>query len=296
MLQVRAVRSSEHSSLAAGEVAHVAVGNRALMAELSIDVPAEAERFMAVAEADAKTAVVAAVDGVAAAVFAVADALKPEAAGVTVALRKMGVEVHMLTGDNWRTARAMAGVLGITHVEAEVLPAGKADVIRRLQAGGRTVAMVGDGINDSPALAAADLGMAIGSGTDVAVEAADYVLMRSDLEDVLAALDLSRKTFARIRLNYIWAMGYNVVMIPVAAGVLYPATQVAMPPWMAGAAMALSSVSVVCSSLMLQYYRRPAAVLRDVRVSSPSSSSRRRLTSPKWRKYKRLAASGGRDE
>ena len=185
---------------------------------------------------------------------------------MTVALRKMGVEVHMLTGDNWRTARALGGRLGISNIEAEVLPAGKADVVRQLQQCGKVVAMVGDGINDSPALAAADLGVAIGSGTDVAVEAAGYVLMRSDLEDVLAALDLSRKTFRRIRLNFVWAMGYNVIMIPVAAGVLYPATQIAMPPWLAGAAMAMSSVSVVCSSLLLQYYKRPPSVLREVKA------------------------------
>jgi len=297
--KVRAVRETRHSGLRAGGSTAVAVGNRALMSELGVGVPAEAERFMAAAEADAQTAVLAAVGGVAAAAFAVSDALKPEAAGVTVALRKMGVEVHMLTGDNWRTARAMAGSLGITHVEAEVLPAGKADVIRRLQAEGRTVAMVGDGINDSPALAAADLGMAIGSGTDVAVEAADYVLMRSDLEDVLAALDLSRKTFARIRLNYLWAMGYNVVMIPVAAGVLYPATQIAMPPWMAGAAMALSSVSVVCSSLLLQRYRRPSAVLREVRLGGKGGSRlARALSSPlgmgRGRRYRRVPSPPGR--
>lgn len=176
----------------------------------------------------------------------------------------MAVEVHMLTGDNWRTAQAIGERLGISHVKAELLPGEKADVVRKLQATGKVVAMVGDGINDSPALAAADLGVAIGSGTDVAVEAANYVLMRNDLEDVLAALDLSRSTFRRIKLNYAWAMGYNIVMIPVAAGVLYPATHIAMPPWLAGAAMVLSSVSVVCSSLLLQNYQRPSGVLREV--------------------------------
>jgi len=251
-----------------GTAASVAVGNRSLMAELQVNIPPEAERFLERAEASAQTAVVCSVNGSVAAVFAISDALKPEAAGVTVALRRMGIEVHMLTGDNWRTAEAMAQRLGITSVAAEVLPGGKADVVHRLQAEGKSVAMVGDGVNDSPALAAADLGVAIGSGTDVAVEAADYVLMRSDLEDVLAALDLSRATFRRIRLNYAWALGYNVVMIPVAAGVLYPATRVALPPWMAGAAMALSSVSVVCSSLLLQRYRRPPAVLRDARAAA----------------------------
>lgn len=137
------------------------------------------------------------------------------------------------------------------------MPAGKADVVRSFQKDGSIVAMVGDGINDSPALAAADVGMAIGAGTDVAIEAANYVLMRDNLEDVITAIDLSRKTFFRIRLNYVFAMAYNVVAIPVAAGVFFPWLGIKLPPWVAGACMALSSVSVVCSSLLLKRYRRP---------------------------------------
>lgn len=147
--------------------------------------------------------------------------------------------------------------VGIEDVRAEVMPAGKAEVVRSFQQGGSIVAMIGDGINDSPALAAADVGMAIGAGTDIAVEAADYVLMRNNLEDVITAIDLSRKTFSRIRLNYIFAMAYNVVAIPIAAGVFYPSLGIMLPPWAAGACMALSSVSVVCSSLLLRRYRKP---------------------------------------
>ena len=140
---------------------------------------------------------------------------------------------------------------------AEVLPGEKADQVRKLQKDGSVIAMVGDGINDSPALAVADVGMALGAGTDIAIETANFVLMKSNLEGVVTAIDLSRKTFSRIQLNYVFAIGYNVLALPVAAGALYPMLGLRLPPWAAGAAMALSSVTVVCSSLLLNRYKRP---------------------------------------
>jgi Cu+-exporting ATPase len=199
---------------------------------------------------------------------AVQDPIRAESRGVVAALHRRGVRVALLTGDNARTAAAIASQLAIERVEAGVLPAGKAAAVAALQrapgAGG--VAMVGDGVNDAPALAQADVGIAVAAGADVAAEAADIVLMRSDLEDVLLALDLCAATMARIRLNYAFALGYNATMIPLAAGCLYPALRFALPPWVAGGCMAASSVSVVASSLMLRRYRRPPPVMRDVVV------------------------------
>ena len=190
----------------------------------------------------------------------------------------------MITGDNWRTARSISEQLGITNCSAEVKPDGKERAVRALQGRRKTVAMVGDGVNDAPALAAADVGIAIGSGTEVAVETADYVLIRSDLEDVVVALDLSRKTFTRIKHNYGWAMVYNVVMVPFAGGLFYPLLHVHLDPMFAGLAMAMSSVSVVLSSLLLMRYRRPAPVLRDfsscLLYTSPSPRDRQKSRMP----------------
>ncbi|ESW10834.1 hypothetical protein PHAVU_009G241800 [Phaseolus vulgaris] len=235
----------------------ILVGNRKLMAENGIHISTEVENFVVELEESAKTGILVAYNDILTGVLGIADPLKREASVVIEGLQKMGVTPVMVTGDNWRTARAVAKEVNISDVRAEVMPAGKADVVRSFQKDGSIVAMVGDGINDSPALAAADVGMAIGAGTDIAIEAADYVLMRNNLEDVITAIDLSRKTFSRIRLNYVFAMAYNVVAIPVAAGVFYPSLRIKLPPWVAGACMALSSVSVVCSSLLLKRYRRP---------------------------------------
>ncbi|XP_021737198.1 copper-transporting ATPase RAN1-like [Chenopodium quinoa] len=236
---------------------HVLIGNRKLLTENGMSIPKHIEKFLVELEEGAQTGVLAACNNVLIGALGVADPLKREAAVVVEGLCKMGIRPVMVTGDNWRTAQAVAKEVGIHDVRAEVMPAGKAEVVRSFQRNGSVVAMVGDGINDSPALAAADVGMAIGAGTDVAIEAADYVLMRSNLEDVITAIDLSKKTFSRIRLNYIFAMAYNVIAIPVAAGVFYPSIKLSLPPWVAGACMALSSVSVVCSSLLLRMYKKP---------------------------------------
>ncbi|GAB4840915.1 serine/threonine protein kinase Ran1 [Ancistrocladus abbreviatus] len=235
----------------------ILVGNRRLLTESGVTIPTDAENFVVGLEESAQTGILVAYDGSLIGVLGVADPLKREAAVVVEGLGKMGIRTAMVTGDNWRTARAVAKEVGIHDIRAEVLPAGKAEVVSSFQKDGSVVAMIGDGINDSPALAAADVGMAIGAGTDVAVEAADYVLMRNDLEDVITAIDLSRKTFSRIRWNYVFAMGYNVIAIPLAAGVFYPWTRIKLPPWVAGACMAFSSISVVCSSLLLRTYKRP---------------------------------------
>ncbi|XP_057971296.1 copper-transporting ATPase RAN1 [Malania oleifera] len=235
----------------------VLVGNRKLMTENGINIPNNVEKFVVELEENANTGILVAHDGNLVGVLGVTDPLKREAAVVIEGLGKMGVTPVMVTGDNWRTARAVGKEVGIQDVRAEVMPAGKADVIRSFQRTGNVVAMVGDGINDSPALAAADVGMAIGAGTDIAIEAADYVLMRNNLEDVITAIDLSRRTFSRIRWNYVFAMAYNVIAIPVAAGVFFPWTGIKLPPWAAGSCMALSSVSVVCSSLLLRRYKKP---------------------------------------
>jgi Cu+-exporting ATPase len=232
----------------------ILLGNRALMDARGIDLGAWAARAEALA-AEGKTVVYMAFAGRLAALIAAADVLKPEASAVVAALRALGIEVVMLTGDNRRTAEAVARQAGITRVRAEVLPEDKAREVATLRGEGRLVAMVGDGINDAPALAQADVGIAMGSGTDVAIEAADVTLMRGDLRGVVAAVELSRRTIRIIQQNLAWAFGYNAVLIPVAAGALYPVWGVLLSPILAGAAMAFSSVSVVTNSLRLKRWR-----------------------------------------
>ncbi|HJR36554.1 MAG TPA: heavy metal translocating P-type ATPase [Gemmatimonadales bacterium] len=231
----------------------VAVGSAALMRELGIDpasLAAEAERL----SGEGKTAVFAAVGGELAGLLAVADRVRPSSREAIARLGQLGLDIALLTGDNRRTALAVAREAGIDRVVADVLPEGKVAEIRRLQASGEVVAMVGDGINDAPALAAADVGIAMGSGTDIATEAGDVVLMRADLRTVTDAIGLSRRATRIMRQNLFWAFIYNVIGIPIAAGVLYPGFGILLSPMLASAAMALSSVSVVSNSLRLRRY------------------------------------------
>jgi Cu+-exporting ATPase len=188
-----------------------------------------------------------------------------------------GIDVWMATGDNARTAEHVASQLGIEHVLAGVTPQGKKDHVSLLQSAGHVVAMVGDGVNDAPALAQADVGIAVGSGTDVAIETADVVLMKSALRDVATCVDLARVVMGRIKLNFFWAMCYNLVGMPLAAGVFFPKFHMMVPPMFAGLAMALSSVSVVCSSLLLRCYSPPALPKHSLGAIVPHRKPSRQL-------------------
>jgi Cu+-exporting ATPase len=237
----------------------VLVGNAALMAAGSVDVTALAGTADAAA-GRGETPMFVAVDGRLAAVVSVADTVKPESAEAVAQLAALGLEVWMLTGDNAATAKAIAAQVGITHVLAEVLPADKAAKVRELQAQGHVVAMAGDGINDAAALSTADVGIAIGTGADVAIAASDITLVGGDLRSIVSAIALSRRTVATMKQGLGWAFGYNLLLIPVAAGALYWFDGLLLDPVLASAAMAMSSVSVLTNALRLRRFRRPETV------------------------------------
>jgi Cu+-exporting ATPase len=225
----------------------VVAGRPVLLEEWAAELPAELRTALARAQERGQTAIAAAWDGAARAIFVVADTVKPTSAPAVAELRRLGLRPLLLTGDNTHTAHAVAAEVGIVEVIADVLPADKADVVRRLQQEGRTVAMVGDGVNDAPALAQADLGLAIGTGTDVAIEASDLTLVSGNLHAAADAIRLARRTLRTIKGNLFWAFAYNVAALPLAASGY-------LNPLVAGAAMAFSSVFVVSNSLRLRRF------------------------------------------
>jgi len=244
-----------------GVIAHVngqeiALGGAGYMGELNVDLSAVGDTAERLGN-QGRTPLYAAVDRQLAAVVAVADPIKETTVDAIRYLHEAGLRVAMITGDNTHTANAIARQCGIDEVKAEVLPDGKVDAVKALQEGGRSVAFVGDGINDAPALAQSDVGIAIGTGTDIAIESAEVVLMSGDLRNVPNAISLSRATIRNIKQNLFWAFGYNTLLIPVAAGVLYPFIGVLLSPMFAALAMAASSVCVVTNALRLRRYQAP---------------------------------------
>jgi Cu+-exporting ATPase len=234
------------------------LGNAKLLRDRKINLNGFEMRAEAMAS-EAKTPIYVAIDGKFAGIVAVADQIKPESKEAVAAMQRLGLEVVMMTGDNKRTAETVARQVGIKRVLAEVLPEGKAGEIKRLQNEKRIVGMVGDGINDAPALAQADVGIAIGTGTDVAIEASDITLIKGDLRGVVTAIELSKATIRTVKQNLFWAFAYNTIGIPLAAGLLYPFTGWLLSPIIASAAMSLSSVSVVTNSLRLRRFKPRAA-------------------------------------
>jgi len=234
----------------------VAIGADRYMAKLGLDVAVFADDASRLGD-EGQTPLYAAIDGKLAAIITVADPMKETTPAAIAAMHEQGLKVAMITGDNRRTAQAIAKRLGIDEVVAEVLPDGKVEALKRLSAGGKRIAFVGDGINDAPALAAADVGIAIGTGTDIAIESADVVLMSGDLRGVVNAIAISKATIRNISENLFWAFAYNVALIPVAAGVLYPITGTLLSPVLAAGAMALSSIFVLSNALRLRAFKSP---------------------------------------
>jgi Cu+-exporting ATPase len=232
----------------------IILGNGKFLEEQSIATSELADKAEALRQ-DGATAIFIAVDKRLAGVFAIADAVRPTTLMALDALRKKGIRIVMLTGDNRTTAAAVGKRLGISDVEAEILPDQKHAIVTRLKAEGRIVAMAGDGVNDAPALAAADVGIAMGSGTDVAMESAGLTLLGGDLTGIVRARTLSQATMRNIRLNLFFAFAYNAIGVPVAAGALYPAFGILLSPMIAAAAMALSSVSVIGNALRLRWVK-----------------------------------------
>jgi Cu+-exporting ATPase len=260
-----------HGVAAKIEGRDVLLGNRKLMAERSVDIAALVERAEAL-EAEGKTVMFVAADGQAAGIVAVADTLKETSRRAVHDLKRLGVEVAMITGDNRRTADAIGRQLGIDRVLAEVLPQDKAAEVKKLQDEGKNVAMVGDGVNDAPALAQANVGMAIGSGTDVAKETGNVILIKDDILDVVAAIQVARQTMRTVRQNLLWAFGYNAATIPLAAGILYPFFSQMVSPELASLLMATSSFSVTMNTLRMRGYVPP--VRRGPPSASPESTRR----------------------
>jgi Cu+-exporting ATPase len=233
---------------------HILFGNKSLMEENGILI-SKIENKIYELENQGKTVMIMVVNKELAGLIAVADVLKKDSKTVVQTLRNMGKKVIMITGDNKRIANAIAKQVGVDFVLSEVLPEDKANEIKKLQLNGNVVSMAGDGINDAPALAQSNVGIALGSGTDVAMETGDIVLMKDDLKDILKAIDLSSYTLKKIKQNLFWAFFYNLLSIPIAAGVLYPLTGFLLHPIIAATAMALSSVSVVSNSLLMKRYK-----------------------------------------